>query len=916
MTALTVFILVALATIVFFLRRSSQKKSWHSLAPEVEALEGVQKELEHFLSKQTYARDSQRIILVARCKAALRVTRASSWRSFSSGEQKRVAATVSRFLADSVALTRAANAEFVPAEIQRYKHLFDHVESNPLTDAQQIACVTNEDNNLVLAGAGTGKTSTMIGRTGYLLASELAQSDQILLLAFAKRAAEELEERIETRLAAWHGGRPPKVKTFHALGLEIVGRVERKRPRLTPMAEDSSKFSQFVDRTLDVCLLDRTYRRKFIKYFQQERYPYRSPFDFDSMQDYREYVGANELRTLNGDVVKSFEEALISNFLSANGILFEYERRYEKDTRTPDFSQYRPDFYLVDYGIYIEHFALDKSGMPPQHFNQKRYLDGITWKRKLHEENKTILIETYSHLRWDGRLEEHLKSVLEEAGVAFAPKSSEKLLDELREGSLVSDFAQLLSDFITLFKTAAGDLEDLETKATAHADRSRILLLLDLIVPIVKVYDQHLKTNGEIDFADMIWRAVAYVTTGEYRSPYRHILVDEFQDISGPRAKLIKGLLNQDKNQVFYAVGDDWQSIYRFTGSDISYTRDFAKGFGATATTALDLTFRFNQEISDLASRFVLRNPDQIQKSIRSNRSHGFPAVSLIRVLERGRGLSLALNAVSEIAKTDQVHRPTVLILGRYHFVLEDWVRTSAGKALRGAHPRLDIQFSTVHAAKGKEADYVIVLDLVKGGSGFPSQKPTDPLLEFLLPPAEPFPHAEERRLFYVAVTRARHRAYLVYNPMIASEFVQELLAAENGFNVCDSEIESRHMAASIPAIPCPQCRTGRLVLRMSSHGPFVGCNNFPFCRYTERPCPECGGLMRRTEKLRICAQPHCDAEVPICQRCGGDMVERTGPYGRFWGCLNYRKDVEHCCTNRINIERHQHGSGSPQKRS
>lgn len=883
---------------------SIQSRAWRSRAEQVQALEAVQSKCRQLLSKRQYARNSHRLAVLNDCQRALAVTRMPSWKLFATPVQKGTAAEVKIFIAQSEALVAEANAAFVQAEIARFKDLFDQVESNPLTSAQQLACVRNEDNNLVLAGAGTGKTSTMIGRTGYLLASELAQSDQILLLAFAKKAAEELEERIESRLEKWHGGRPPKVKTFHALGLEIVGHVERKRPRLTPMAEDKSKFAQFVDRTLEACLRDRTYRRKFIKYFQRERFPYRSPFDFNCIEDYREYVRVNELRTLNGDVVKSFEEVLISNFLSANGIRFEYERRYEVDTRTPDFSQYRPDFYLLDYGIYIEHFALDYAGMPPKHFHQQAYLDGIKWKRKLHEENETKLIETYSWMRWDGRLEEQLKSALEDAGVTFAPKSSEELLDDLRKGSLISDFAQLLSEFITLFKTAAGDVEDLKKKAKAHVDRSRILLLLELIVPIVKIYDQHLKRNGEIDFADMIWRAVAYVTTGEYRSPYRHILVDEFQDISGPRAKLIKGLLEQNRDQVFYAVGDDWQSIYRFTGSDISFTRDFAQEFGTTATTALDLTFRFNQEISDVASRFVLKNPDQIQKSIRSNRNHGFPAVSLIRVLEMDRGLSLALGAVSEIAKTDQIKHPTVLVLGRYHFVLEEWVRTPAGKALRTAYPKFDIQFSTVHAAKGKEADYVIVLDLVKGRNGFPSEKPTDPLLEFLLPQAESFPHAEERRLFYVAVTRARHRAYLVYNPMIASEFIHELMVAENGFNVCDDEIASRHMAASIPPIPCPQCRTGRLVLRMGSRGPFVGCNNFPFCKYTERPCPQCGGLMRRTETIRICAQPDCDAEVPICPRCGGDMVERSGPYGRFWGCLNYRKDVEHYCRYTINIER------------
>lgn len=902
---MTAIILVVFSVMVVALWRSSQRKHWHLLAPQVQTLEGMHADLERFLAKRAYARDSQRTALVERCTAALPVTRTSSWRSFSSIEQKRIAAAISRFVTDSVALTGSANAEFVPAEIARYRSLFDEVESNPLTKAQQLACVRNEDHNLVLAGAGTGKTSTMIGRAGYLLASGLAKSDEVLMLAFAKKAAEELEERIDSRLQKWHRGHPPKVKTFHALGLEIIGAVEGKKPRLTPMAEDNAKFAKFVDEALSLCLEQASYRALFIKYFQTELFPYRSPFDFDSMEQYREYVRVNELRTLNGDIVKSFEEVLISNFLSANGVRFEYERSYEIDTATPDFSRYRPDFYLVDYGIYIEHFALNHAGMPPAHFNQQRYLDGITWKRKLHEKNKTTLIETFSYLRWDGCLEEHLKGLLEDAGVVFEPKASEDLLNELRQGTLFSDFSKLLADFIALFKNAAADLEGIKARASASVDKSRLLLLLELIMPIVNIYDGHLKRKGEIDFADMIWRALKYVALDKYRSPYSHILVDEFQDISGPRAKLLKALLDQNKEHVFYAVGDDWQSIYKFAGSDIGYTRSFGDKFGPTATTALDLTFRFNQEISDLASRFVLKNPTQLEKNIRSDRLCGYPAISLLRVLESAKGLSLALDAIQAIARSDQIKNPTVLILGRYNFVFEEWAKTNAGKELKKEYAGLTLTFSTVHSAKGKEADYVVVLDLVKGKHGFPSEKPTDPLLEFLLPPAEAFPHAEERRLFYVAVTRARHRVYLVFNPLIASAFIHELLEPENGYSTCDNEIASRYIAQAIPSIQCPQCATGKLVPKTSSYGPFVGCNHFPFCKYKEKPCPQCGALMRRTEKLRTCSEASCQAEVPICRRCGGDMVERSGPYGRFWGCLNYRKDSEFFCSHTINIERH-----------
>ncbi|MCL4721010.1 MAG: UvrD-helicase domain-containing protein, partial [Gammaproteobacteria bacterium] len=267
-----------------------QKQAWQSASAKLDALEIAQADCEHFLSGGAYARDSQRRILVDRCTGELSLTRTVTWRLFSSASQKRQAARVAAFAENSTALTRDANARFLTDESVRFKEIFDNVESKPLTDTQRLACIRNEDHNLVLAGAGTGKTSTMIGRAGYLLAARLARPDQLLLLAFAKKAAEELQERIVERLGKWSGDTPPKVKTFHALGLEIVGAVEGKKPRLSPLAEDPVAFSRFVDTTLDRCLDNEAYRKRFLYYTQAELFSYRSQFDFTTVGDYQEYV--------------------------------------------------------------------------------------------------------------------------------------------------------------------------------------------------------------------------------------------------------------------------------------------------------------------------------------------------------------------------------------------------------------------------------------------------------------------------------------------------------------------------------------------------------------------------------------------------------------------------------------------------
>jgi DNA helicase-4 len=901
-SAAFIILVVVVAGLVAWHRISVRVRTM--LEPVLDGLITVSAKIDGFLAKHSYARESHRQSLVTAAKEAVDRTRTPYWLFFASPDHKKTLATLSRFIADSTSMVEQANSVFIESEVGAFGELFDTVESKPLTSAQRRSCVVNEDNNLVLAGAGTGKTSTMIGRAGYLLASQRARPEELLMLAFAKKAAEEMQGRQDNRLERWLKDGAPTIKTFHALGLEIIGAVESHRPDLTPMAEDDHRFAKFINDQIDEHCDDPEYQAMVVRYCGSERFPYRNPFDFNSMTEYHEYVRTNELRTLKGEVVKSFEEVAIANFLSANSVNYEYENPYEIHTAGPDFRQYKPDFFLPDHGVYIEHFALNRDGQPPSHFDQQKYLAGITWKRGLHQEYGTRLVETYSYLKREGLLESYLAECLQKAGVELHRKPNEELLDELRRSSEIAEFAMLLADFLKLFKQSDHDVDALRSVAAKHIDSPRMLLLLDLFAPIREAYEANLSQHKQIDFADMIRRATEHVQSGSFRSPYTNILVDEFQDISGARARLVLSLVRQHPESVLFVVGDDWQSIYRFTGSDIAYTRGFGSHFGPTATIPLDLTFRFNDQIGEVASRFILKNPAQIVKSITSSNKTPQPAVSLIRVVTVEAGLNLALDAIDNRSKCGCTPvKTTVMVLGRYNFVVEKWRKQSERRRIRTMHPDLDVEFMTVHAAKGKEADYVVVLGLGRGKYGFPSEKPTDSVLEFLLPDQESFPLAEERRLFYVALTRARHRVYLAYDPREASSFVLELLSEEERYPVCIDEFDNSPLVCGgIPHVPCPSCGSGALILKNGPYDPFVGCNHFPYCRYTEKPCPQCGHLMRRINSVRECTNPACNAVVPICQKCGGSMVERNGPYGRFWGCINYRNNSDFVCTYTISI--------------
>ena len=772
------------------------------------------------------------------------------------------------------------NNAYIQTQLSSYQEFFDQVESNPLTDNQRKACVTDEQNNLVLAGAGTGKTSTMIGRAGYLLKSGLATTDKILMLAYANKAAREMEERIQEKL----GINTLAVKTFHSLGKQIITEVEGAVPAINKMAEDESLRAKFVDDQIKQFLFDDRYKSRLVTYFTRFTYPYKSKFTFPTLGAYNQYILENEIRTLQGELVKSYEECEIANYLYSQGVAYQYEANYEVNTSGPDYKAYQPDFYLPEYGIYIEHFGVNERNETPPFMDQKKYLEGMAWKRALHETHKTRLIETYSYQKHKGILTQVLRSQLLEAGVNFKPIPDDALLNKLRELGEISKFSELIAKVLALFKAAYLSIQGLGNLSQQHEDKERMLAAAQLFEPVYEAYQKELRVTHTIDFDDMISKAIDYVEAGKYRSPYCYILVDEFQDISASRARLVKALLAQNTENSLFCVGDDWQSIYRFTGSDVSITKDFEKHFGFTAINALDKTFRFNNKIGEVAAKFVNQNPSQLEKTIHSHRNVDKPAISLIKTDIEAVGINAALSTISQ----KQAGGVSVLILARFHFKKPDL------SSLKRQYPLLNIQFMTVHAAKGREADYVIILGMEHGKHGFPSEKATHPLLEMLLPKAEDFKYAEERRLFYVALTRAKHHVYLIADGNKVSSFIRELVNGK--YEILTDEFQGNGFQQQLADSSCEHCKTGYMVERKSQYGIFFGCNQYPLCNHTQKACLRCGSTLETNGYFRVCKNPSCDFVEPVCPKCGGSMILRKSNYGTFWGCANYRKDAEFSC--------------------
>ena len=768
-----------------------------------------------------------------------------------------------------------ANEAFVANELTRSRGFFDRVEARPLTDEQRRAVVVDDHRNLVVAAAGSGKTSVIVAKAGWLVSRGYRRPSELLLLAFARDARKEMEERLRRRLGSTTAG-GLTVRTFHSLGMAIIGEAEGKRPTLAKSAENDRALFDLLKGIVADLLTGGELSSALLQWFRGWFAPYKTEHQFRSWGEYWDYIRRHDIRSLKGETVKSYEECEIANFLYLHGVAYKYEAPYRHATATSEKRQYQPDFYLTEAGIYIEHFGLDAEGKTAPFVDQETYLRDMEWKRQIHAEHGTVLIETFSHERADGTLIDKLTEKLTAHGVTLSPVPREKVFAVLEGQGRVDPFTRLLATFLQHFKGARLSFGEVSTQADTLQDGGRAKMFLSVFRLIYERYQETLSQAGEIDFHDMINRATDLVETGRYRSPFGYILVDEFQDISPARARLLQALLEQSPTSQLFAVGDDWQAIFRFGGSDIALMREFEKHFGDGERTDLETTFRCSDRIATVATDFVLRNPAQIRKVVRSVHSADGPSVHV--GLPGDETLSMLRKALDKIAE-DAARHPgmsDVLLLGRYRHS-----RPQNIAQLTRRYPGLRLSYMTIHRSKGLEADYVVVVGLCSGKYGFPAEIADDPLLDLALAAPEGHPNAEERRLLYVAITRAKRQVFLLADSGPPSSFVNELI--DGGYDVT---VFGRPPEGDVA---CPICVEGRLERRENTRNGsiFFGCSNWPVCEYRQRPCQSCGkGLLVEDAGIYRCRD--CGESMEGCPVCDGWLETRMGQYGRFLGCSNF----------------------------
>ena len=774
-----------------------------------------------------------------------------------------------------------------------------------LDEEQRRAVVTDDDYCLLVAGAGAGKTTTMAAKVKYLVEKKRIPPEDIIVISYTRKAIDELKDRINKKLRI-----PAKVCTFHSFAYDIVRKFSD-----TPPEVNYSAYNIIFEMLEKEIFHNKNLLRKLLLFLG---FYFDLPADamnYENLNQYhlakavQEYEtlksGAGEyirkaaaqrgrvMRTLTGEYMRSVQEAQIANFLYLNGLDYEYEPVYPHIIRGAR-KKYTPDFIISqgEHTAYLEHYAVSESGysyvLTPQEI--AKYSVAIKDKRKLHRQMGTSLLETWAWYKDKRPLTDHLKEILIQEGFILKERDFKEVYRKIVETSrdkYVFRMVQFLLTFIAQFKTCgydAGGFSVLKEKT----DNPRTQLFLEIAEPVYEYYQEQLKKQNRIDFEDMINDAHFYLAEIERQQlelPYKYIIIDEFQDIARQRFNLTKRLSEITKAKVV-AVGDDWQSIFAFSGSEIGLFTRFLELMGGGVEMKITRTYRNSQELIDIAGGFVQKNSSQIQKRLISPKNLSSPIIleEFDDSYKPDYAMAEAAESAVERILDEYGKNTSILLVGRYNYDSYKLYRTGRFADMPGNRiksekfPYADITFMTTHSAKGLGFDNVILLNMLEGKFGFPCQLEDDPIMKLVRFEDASMPFAEERRLFYVALTRTKNRIYILTPQKRPSRFLIELI---NDYKIPHSGNMNME-TADVFRLRCPICGYPLKYEFNKNYGL---------------------GLYLCTNEIEICdfmtnSKTHLK-DIYKCNKCNdGYMIVRTKENNPFYGCTNYNNETKSGCNN------------------
>ena len=811
------------------------------------------------------------------------------------------------------------NKAYVTSHLKSEKEYLDTIlkKIDPvinLDDEQRHVVLSDEDYTLVIAGAGAGKTTTVAAKVRYLVEKKGIKPEQILVISFTNKAVGELRDKINKGL-----GIPCPVTTFHSTGYAIL----RKKEAVGKNIVDGGFMFNVINNYLKGNILEQPELvDKLILFFGSY---FDAPYEGDDLNTFFNYISKADFSTLKGNMseyteeiinkrtgnkisiahetLRSAQEVSIANFLYLNSIDYRYEKPYQFNIIRAH-KPYTPDFTLKqgDKIAYLEHFGITEDGRNNRYTAEqlKKYKAAINDKVILHRKHNTDLIYTFSSYN-DGRpMLEHLKEQLIEHGFVLNQRSSQEVFEKIvntEENKYILKLVKLICTFIQNFKTNGYTIDKFyEWESQTTNERTR--LFLDVCQQCYLEYAKRLKEKRAVDFEDMINESARILNqqliSGKTLD-FKYIIVDEYQDISRQRFDLTKAL-SQICNAKIIAVGDDWQSIYAYAGSDITLFTKFKESMGYGQELKITRTYRNAQEVIDIAGGFIQKNDSQLKKALVSPKHIQDPVViesyteDVNRTQTKGKGGKYYMigKTVEDIVATILEENPksSILLLGRYGFDAYNLSRSAdfiydekTGGVKSKKFPGVRLEFMTVHRAKGLGFDNVIIINARNELYGFPSQIQEDPVLKYVVKDDFSIEYAEERRLFYVALTRTKNRVYIVVPEQHPSKFVTELISDFKNVKV-NGKINEVDDANSADIKRCPICGYP-LQLRYKPHYGLKLwlCSNEPeICDFM-------------TNDLR-------GGELSIlkCDKCqDGYLIVKEGKVEPFLGCTNYKSDKTGC---------------------
>jgi DNA helicase IV len=660
-----------------------------------------------------------------------------------------------------------------------------------LNDRQRDAVVSEEKRLLVLAGAGSGKTKTLLQKLVYLIEEKSVSPSSILAVTFTKNAANEMIDRLimtADQSGAFHKAISDKnisapakdlerrnyskrfkwidnltLRTFHSFcysvlrnygvnefdnKFRIIGDEKRDgEDDLSKYVAPETAFEVFhkllIERCEDIDYLLRL-KRYVLDYVVDKLHI--EKFRKNLPKDGKYYT------TLNGIKVRSKSEQYIADWLYRHNIQFEYEPLLN----IKDF-EFNPDFYIPAANVYLEHVS------------NKSY--SMRDKEEQFEKGKLLLVKTYEQMTKDSALFNHTLDTIFKSRISKSAYSNKSITYREEFNNYhedIKDFIRMVMRITDMIKVESLDVSEIQQKAEQD-QHERVRDFYKLGLPIVKKYKEYCINKSYLDFNDMISRTISLFKNHDdilekFKSKYKYILVDEFQDVNNLQVELIKMLLTDDMQ--LFCVGDDWQSIYGFRGSNVSYIIEFEKHFANSSVIKLDLNYRSTENIVGASNEVIKRNKFKVEKEIRASKKSEHKIV-VYAGNEEEENLNFCTQRVRELLE-EGLTPDDILFLYRRSSMYKPYY-------FRFRNESIKVQAKTIHAAKGLEAKVVFIIGLTEGYGGFPDIWLEDRIFQVIKKANHDLLLEEERRLFYVAITRAKDKLFLITEKGNESSFLKEI---------------------------------------------------------------------------------------------------------------------------------------------